>query len=890
MKPSVIWLACATTLAASPAHAAIEAQQVPRPAESEAQPPAAPQLTRAPELVTFVSADYPPDLLAQGLAGEVVLYIDIDGRGAVEHVEVFSSSAPAFAEAALTAVTQFVFSPAEIDNVPAPIRIEYRYGFTPEAPTPDGAATAESTPAEAPMNWKGLVREAGVRTPIAGAVIAIDEQNVAETNAEGSFAVRGAPAGKHKVKITSRLHDTYEVEEEFSDTERLEAKYYLVRRARDPFETVVRGRIEKREVAKVQLERREVTKMPGTFGDPVRVIENMPGLARVPGGLGGALLVRGSQPADTAVFIDGVPVPLLYHFGGLTSVVNAQFLERIDFFPGGFGARYGRATAGIVDVVSRDLDCQMVRGAGEVSVMLASAYLCAPLGEWAVAAAGRRSYIDFFLPFVLDRIPRAEGQGRLTVSPVFWDYQTKARLRTGAHTLEIFAFGSDDRLRLVQSGSAEDVNIGVGMHMNSHRLLLRDRYKPTAALTITSSIAPGRVVQEFDIGAGDSSFNLGMKIDITGANWREDVSYKLSDMFTVNGGLDHDLGQATLDFNMPVPTDLHMFPAPVFDYTQSQPWTSTMKGASQGYWLEGVLTPGAGLTLVPGLRLDYFSLHKTQALALQPRLTARFEVHPGTTAKAAYGWYEKLPEEQYLIDSMGNPKLKPLRAQQFIAGLEQTLTDLINVDVQGFYTKRERLVSLSTRTVFADGKERPEYYNNDGSGRSYGLEVLLRHLARQDSNFYGWIAYTLSRSLVRDHPGELEYPFAYDQTHILTVVGQWILPWGLEAGFRFRLVSGNPYTPTDAGVVSFDADLDRYAVDIGNVALNSSRMPNFEQLDVRIDKTWTFDLWTLGLFLEVINATNAKNVEGYSYDYRYRSKNATTLLPILPTIGVKGEF
>ena len=62
----------------------------------------------------------------------------------------------------------------------------------------------------------------------------------------------------------------------------------------------------------------------------------------------GVIIVRGANPGDSGTYFDGVEIPLLYHFGGLTSVVNAEFLEDIAFYPGGFGAYYGRATAGIV--------------------------------------------------------------------------------------------------------------------------------------------------------------------------------------------------------------------------------------------------------------------------------------------------------------------------------------------------------------------------------------------------------------------------------------------------------------------------------------------------------------------------------------------------------------
>src|SRR5688572_31642293 len=76
-------------------------------------------------------------------------------------------------------------------------------------------------------------------------------------------------------------------------------------------------------------------------------------------GLAGLLIVRGSAPDGTGYYIDGGDVPLIYHFGGLSSVVPTELLDRIDFYPGNFSARYGRVMGGIVDValLSPDIKC-----------------------------------------------------------------------------------------------------------------------------------------------------------------------------------------------------------------------------------------------------------------------------------------------------------------------------------------------------------------------------------------------------------------------------------------------------------------------------------------------------------------------------------------------------
>ena len=381
---------------------------------------------------------------------------------------------------------------------------------------------------------------------------------------------------------------------------------------------------------------------------------------------------------------------------------------------------------------------------------------------------------------------------------------------------------------------------------------------------------------------------------------------------TLNAGVDHALGRATLNLNIPTFQNQRAFPAPD-TIPPIQARHDRLSNYTQGYYAELVFKPWPKLMLVPGLRIEHFDFQKDHDFAAMPRFTARWQIFGDTTLKAAYGIYNKLPRPQYMIAGIGNPSLLPERSEQFVAGIEHTFTPLNNVDFQLYYNKRYRLVSPSSNAMFGNSKYDAQIWSNEGTGRSYGLEILLRHLPSPDSIFYGWIAYTLSRSWRQDHAASsaytlvdtdngaqtvtpygaratTEYLSPFDQTHILTVIGQWILPWGLQAGFRFRLVSGDPITPLNQARVYYDADSDAYVVDPNSVKRNSSRLPTFDQLDVRIDKTWTYDLWRLTAFLEVLNVYNATNVEAIQYDYRYQDRVDLSLLPVIPVLGVKGEF
>ncbi len=127
---------------------------------------------------------------------------------------------------------------------------------------------------------------------------------------------------------------------------------YAPTRAAARFETHVRAQRQREEVTRHTLSQAELTTVPGTFGDPLRVIQNLPGVARIPFGLG-QLVVRGAAPQDSSVFVDGQRVPILYHFLGGPSVLTPNLIDKIDFYPGGFGVHYGRATAGILDVTTK---------------------------------------------------------------------------------------------------------------------------------------------------------------------------------------------------------------------------------------------------------------------------------------------------------------------------------------------------------------------------------------------------------------------------------------------------------------------------------------------------------------------------------------------------------
>ena len=112
------------------------------------------------------------------------------------------------------------------------------------------------------------------------------------------------------------------------------------------------------------------------------------------------------------------------------------------------------------------------------------------------------------------------------------------------------------------------------------------------------------------------------------------------------------------------------------------------------------------------------------------------------------------------------------------------------------------------------------------------------------------------------------------------------LPKGWQVGGRFRLVSGNPDTPVIGAV--YDSAGDFYLPINGTT--NSDRFPAFHQLDVRVDKKWTWKRASMTLYLDIQNLYNRQNTEFWIYSYDFSGRRPVAGLPIIPSLGTKIEF
>jgi TonB family protein len=824
---------------------------------------AQPQTIVTPPVVTHdEGAIYPSQAIKDGVRepAEVVLIVDVDAQGKVQNARIDKGAGHGFDEAAIEAARKLELKPAMRDGKPIASKIRHRYVFNPP-----------------PSRLIGRVLT-GDNQPISGATVRLlrmPHRSVVQetkTDAAGSYAIEDVPFGSYVIDVASALARTTALQE-VGPGEEVTATFRLGGAAPAPEgeeveEVTVRGARPPREVTKRTLDQRELLHAPGTNGDALRALQNLPGIARPPG-FAGILIVRGSSPQDTNIFVDGTLIPLVYHFGGLSSVVPTEMLSKIDFYPGNFSTQYGRAMGGIVDVGIRDPKTDKIHGLAQADLIDARLLVEGPidfLGKgWSFAVAGRRSHVDVWLKPVLEAL----GTG-VTTAPVYYDWQMVLKKELDARTnARLLFLGSDDRIDILVknlSATAPAVGGDLSAHTGFWRFQGRLDSKLDKKTELRVTAAAGEDLIDFTFG--DLFFNI-QAYPIT---MRAELTSKLSRGITFNVGIDELASVIDATVRAPAPTRAgEPPPGPIF----LRPTRTAVDHNAihrPGLYAELELGAWRGARIVPGLRLDYWKDIKT--MDLSPRVTVRQDVgpkFPRTTIKGGVGVFMQPPLPQESNAVFGQVGLVSERAVHYSLGVERELTRQIDLSVEGFYKQLDRLVSTGA--------------GNGATGRVIGLEALLRY--KPDEKFFGWIAYTLSRSTRTVTPYLPETLAAFDQTHILTILGSYRLGAGWELGARYRLVSGNPFTPSTYGF--YDANAATYLALTG-FPVNSARLPLFHQLDLRIDKTWKFKEWQLTAYADIVNVYNAGNVEAIQYNYNHTRQSYVTGLPILPSLGLRGEF
>jgi TonB family protein len=762
--------------------------------------PAAPELPKSavtapsgaivpPRLVSAPEIPYP-----RGAEGDavVVLAVTVGATGTVRAVRVIDGEEP-FVGAAVQAAPTFRFEPATRDGrvLSATIRFEVTFRAPPKARPGDDSAPA------------ARARRPG-RSPAPGTESAASTRSASGTGAAASNEATPSPNAP----------------------------------SAEAAEVVVHG--QRSSPMARSMTRAEVRQLPGAFGDPFRAIEVLPGVTPIVSGLP-YFYVRGAPPGNVGYFLDGVRVPYLYHVGLGPSVVHPAMVDRVELYPGGYPARFGRFAGGIVSgetTTPRD----DLHGEGNIRILDAGALVETGFagGRGTVLVGGRYSYTAAILSLVAK-----------DVALDYRDYQVRATYDvTPSDRIGIFGFGSYDLLGQRQAGGL-DVLFGSEFHRADLRYDHSFGHGSTLRLATTIGFDQTRIAAQRN--ATDR---------LTGA--RLELYHPLSNRVTLRAGADVMVDAFG--------TSQQYYADPDDPNTQRyERLFAPRTDVAVGTYIEAVFDVHPRIELTPGVRFDAFTSGGTSASAIDPRLAARFKLSRRVRLVEAYGLVHQPPSFVIPVPGLAPASLDQglQRAIQASAGAEVDLPYETTVSASVFHNSFYNMTdALSDTSAFQGGGAASSVLRaleQRARGEAVGFEFFARRSL--GAKLGGFLSYTLSRSL-RSLSSDT-FPSAFDRTHVASAALAYDLGKRWRAGARVVFYTGVPKTVTARGLI------------VPPPGLHPERDPSFFRLDLRLEKRWLVgSRGYLSLVFEVLNSTLSKETIA-----------SQTIGPVtIPSIGLEGGF
>lgn len=767
----------------------------------------------------------------------------------------------------------------------------------------------------------GRVLDMSTNEPVPFANIIVEGTNIGTvSDIEGNFSFEGLEPGFVRLRASYvGFRQTLSSDIQIMNSREAYLEIYMEPSSLEIEEVVVKVSPYYKPVeAPVSMQRinlEEIETNPGSNRDISKVVQSFPGIGFTPS-FRNDIIVRGGGPSENVYYLDEVEIPNLNHFstqgasGGATGIINADLLQSANYFSGAFPANHPNALSSVFELQQKEGNKEKPRFRFSLGASEAALSGDGPVGDKSTYLFSmRRSYLQFLFDAL-----------ELPFLPNFTDYQVLWKTR----------FNEKNELKLVSIGSIDEFALNT------------DLKDPDEQQEYILSFLPVNEQWSYTIGGVYKHYRSnGFQSFVLSRNMLNNTSYKYPDN---NESMDK-----ILDYHSQEIENKFRYEQTIYfeelkvNYSLDGAYAKYSNNTRQRFYIDGevqdlvydtdldMFSWGASvqlnkgfldeqLNLTVGLRADANSYSKSMNNLLDqlsPRASLTYKLNEKLSLTVNSGKYFRRPPYTALgfKDSNGNlinkeNELKYIGVSHLVGGLEYLFKSNFLFSLEGFYKSYSNYPfsvndSISLATKGADyGTVGDEELRSTGIGRAYGFEFLSR--GRIDNKLNYIFAYTYVVSEAGEDKEDL-VPTAWDSRHIISTTLTYNFGKNWSVGSKWRFSGALPYTPYDmelsANIDAWDSQGGAY-LDYGR--LNSERLSAFHQLDLRIDKRFYFNKWSLMLYLDIENLYNFQseqpdfivrekdgdgnyltNDEGTEYILRSVANTSGT---VLPTIGIMMEF
>ncbi|TPE44381.1 TonB-dependent receptor [Pontibacter mangrovi] len=702
---------------------------------------------------------------------------------------------------------------------------------------------------------QGYVRAAGSSEALIGATVSVPAtgQGVI-TNENGFYALR-LPQGEHTLQVTyvgfkttTRTINVLAVP--------LQTNFYLEASNNELQEVKIetgslRQKLNDTRMSVNTLTTREAKLLPALFGevDLIKTMQLKPGVQS--GGEGSSgLYVRGGGPDQNLVLLDDAMVYNPSHLFGFFSVFNPDAVKSVELYKGGFPAQFGGRLSSVVDVTQQKGNNEQLHAKGGLGLISSRLTVDGPIvkDKLNFIASGRRTYVDIFTRQV-NRL--MEGKEDYNPIPDYYFYDLNASLNYtisekdnltlgGYLGRDIFGFNDSDFTFSFDWGNT------LGN--------LSWQHKFNENLYATTSL--GYTGYKYSINNKIDIFSFRLTSDVQDHTLKTDFDWFVGKGHSLKFGAQatrHDFTVGRLNFESE-------------DSTLSFGSGSTYRGSEFGLYASDDFVVSPMVSFNYGLRLSGFNSAGKTYLALEPRVSGKYNFNENTSLKASFA---SMRQYVHLLTNSGaslptdiwypsNQNVKPQRSKQVALGISHLLGKgkfLFTNEVYYKWMKRQIDFRDGANLFVNDSLENEFLF---GQGNSYGNEFYLEKVSGKTT---GWLGYTLSWTY-RQFDGINEgrrFPARYDRRHDISLVMMHQLNKRLSLTAAFVYGTGNAYSVPVARLAFQDVEGKPASIVPIYEDRNAYRLQAYHRLDLGAVLKLKPKRGEADLTFSVYNAYNRRN-------------------------------
>lgn len=541
----------------------------------------------------------------------------------------------------------------------------------------------------------------------------------------------------------------------------------------------------------------QIKNTPSILGeaDLLKTIQLMPGVQAGMEGFAG-MYVRGGGPDQNLVLLDGIPVYNADHLLGVFSIFTPEAVKNTTLFKSSFPARYGGRLSSIVDVRTNDGDMHRYHGTLSIGLLTDKLHLEGPIWKerTSFSLSARAIPTVFFKNLIVDK----DADYADKYNYYFYDINAKVNHKFNDRSRVFLGFyNGKDHYHFESSSTNTYINSPSNKNGNRDKSNLN--WGNTIGYARWNYVFNNRLFSNTTVSY--NRYRMSLNQDMEDTDIYQDKIYNRYKYFSefVSGIRDWSL---RMDFDYtPMPQHHIKFGAEYIHHT-FLPGVSTskmqdieqgaiqedtvyntsssreMRGQEVSLYAEDNFNLNSRLSVNAGVRASLFHTQGKSYFSVQPRLSARYDIGRGFSAKASY---TRMAQYVHLLSSTPfsmptdlwvpiTKNIRPMHANQYSLGGYYTGLAGWEFSIEGYYKQMNNILEYQDGVTFFGTSTNWEEKVDMGEGRSMGLEVMAQKTLGKTT---GWIAYTLSKTDHRFKDGSINqgkwFPYKYDRRHSISL-------------------------------------------------------------------------------------------------------------------------